>query len=154
MLRERCFSLFNVVATKWTIHQGALRPVCNNYTATAAVVHCQTALGALLVARTEPEWRGCRRSCYCNSPRCVLAGKVRPVRPLVLRFGFSRLLRHSSDVTVFSSCLTNNFGPAILPVIVVGSTTVCRMEEIVTSVSRWGKNFQKIFSFGNFCKFL
>ena len=62
-----------------------------------------------------------------------LARIIRPIRLLAL--GFSRLLRHSSGVIVFSSCLTKNFGPGISSVIVVGSTTVCKVEKTVRSGS-------------------
>ena len=132
-----------------------LKAHCDLFTATLHCGFCSCSLlsrGIRPLAPHRTEMKIAVDAAGIIIRRGKLARIILPVRLLAL--GFSRLLRHSSDMIVFSSCMTKNFGPAISSVIVVGSTTICRVEETVTSGSRWGK-FSKIFlSFGIFCEFL
>ena len=113
--------------------QGALRPI-----------HCNTPLRFLLlftakqggpsVGATQNRNEDSRRCCRDYNSPWEIGTNNSPCKAIG-----SRLLCHSSDMIVFFSCLTKKFGPAISSVIVVGSTTICRVEKPVTSGSRWGK---------------
>ena len=132
-----------------------LKAHCDLFTATLHCGFCSCSLlsrGIRPLAPHRTEMKIAVDAAGIIIRRGKLARIILPVRLLAL--GFSRLLRHSSDMIVFSSCLTKNFGPAISSVIVVGSTTICRVEKPVTSGSRWGKFWKIFLSFRIFCEFL